>query len=144
MHGRRNFILTEAAAMIPLVRQLLVEVREGRARLAHLERQTHHGTPTDTNSSRREREQKICRDQLADALTELSRLGVEVSPGVRCEALFPFEHQWTGPKGDGKIRPAFFVFNDAQSTIDEWYFAGWPGDRRKVWPHWWQQFRAAA
>jgi hypothetical protein len=78
---------------------------------------------------------------LADALREASELGVEITPGVRCEALFSFDHQWIGPEGDNKIRPAYFVFNDAQATIEEWFFSGWPSDRRKVNPKWWHQFR---
>jgi hypothetical protein len=74
-------------------------------------------------------------------LSEAAYLGVEITPGVRCEALFPFEHQWVGPQGDNKIRPAYFVYNDVQDTIHEWFFSGWPNDRRHVNAAWWRQFR---
>jgi hypothetical protein len=66
-----------------------------------------------------------------------------ITPGVRCEALFPFLHKWTGGRGDGRIRKAYFVYSDEQETIARWFFAGWPHDRRQVWPHWWNSPCAA-
>jgi hypothetical protein len=141
---RRYFILTEAAAMAPLVRQMLIEIREARSRILHLHRELQRCSTDAGATARLGIECRFWHDKLDDVLRECDQLGIEISPGVRCEALFPFEHQWTGPRGDGRIRRAYFVFNDAQATITEWFFAGWPNDRRKVWPHWWTQFRTVA
>jgi hypothetical protein len=136
---RGTFILTEAAQRLPLVRRILRDVREARSRLSRIDR-TLAGVG-EASRRRIEIDREYFRQRLADALREASELGVEITPGIRCEALFAFDHQWVGPEGDNKIRPAYFVFNDAQSTIEQWFFSGWPSDRRKVNPKWWHQFR---
>jgi hypothetical protein len=138
---RGTFILTEAAERLPLVRRILRDVREARSRLSRIDRML---TGLGEEARRRmEFERETYRRTLAEALRESSELGVEITPGIRCEALFAFDHQWIGPEGDNKIRPAYFVYNDAQSTIEQWFFSGWPSDRRKVNPKWWHQFRQA-
>jgi hypothetical protein len=142
MHAaRKTFILTEAAATLPLVRVILRDIRDWRCRLSKVRRDA-LGRGADAerlmagSALFRQLERKV-----ADCLSEAERLGVRISDGVRCEALFPFEHRWVGPKGDGKLRLAWFAYNDASDTIDEWYFDGWPNDRRTVNPTWWHQFR---
>lgn len=144
MRKRTAFILTEAAATLPLVRQILIDIREARARLSRLDRQIQNKQTRSAARLRLRNQKSQWRARLDDCLGEARRLGIEVTPGIRCEAHFPFDHQWTGPAGDGKIRPAFFVYNDAQATIDEWFFAGWPGDRRKICPKWWKLYRQPA
>jgi hypothetical protein len=144
MKPRRYFLLTEAAAMLPLVRQILVDVREARARAAHLQHELARTDLGEADRAALAEQQRHWRDQLRGCLDEADRLGVEITAGIRCHALFPFEHQWIGPHGDGKIRSAFFLYNDAQPSITHWYFAGWPHDLRKVWPHWWKQHRNGA
>lgn len=146
---RGTFILTEAAQMLPLVRRILHDLREARSRLCQINRrlrQTALSEDRDAIDPEREAlvaERRLWREKLADCLAEAGFLGIEITSGVRCEALFPFEHQWIGPNGDGKLRPAYFVYNDAQNSITEWFFSGWPNDRRKVNPRWWRQFRPA-
>lgn len=132
---RGSFILTEAAQTLPLVRRILRDIREARSRLCRLER-SQRASASETAGERRR-----WRELLANCLSEAAYLGVEITPGVRCEALFPFEHQWVGPQGDNKIRPAYFVYDDAQATIHQWFFSGWPKDRRHVNSTWWRQFR---
>lgn len=132
---RGSFILTEAAQTLPLVRRILRDIREARSRLCRLDRSR------NVSSAERAAERRRWREQLAACLAEAVYLGIEITPGVRCEALFPFEHQWIGPQGDNKIRPAYFVYNDSQETICQWFFSGWPNDRRQVNPAWWRQFR---
>lgn len=139
--ARGAFILTEAAQMIPLIRRILRDVREARSRLCQIHRALAPLVEADRPDLVEER--RRWRRRLADCLAEAGCLGIEITPGVRCEALIPFEHQWIGPQGDGKIRPAYFVYNDAQNTITQWFFSGWPNDRRKVNPRWWGQFRPA-
>lgn len=127
---RRLFILTEAAATLPLVRRILVDVREARARLCRLKRGRPNGDERRDLSAR-----------LVELLAEAGRIGVEITPGVRCEALFPFEHQWIGPKGDGQLRLACFVYSDAEPTIRRWAFAGWLSEPRPCPAEWWRHFR---
>jgi hypothetical protein len=136
---RGTFILTEAAQTLPLVRRILRDVREARSRLCRLNR-VGVGTTEIARKAHQEERQRY-RQQLSACLEEAAGLGVEITPGVRCEALFAFNHQWVGPDGDFKIRPAYFVFGDACDTISEWYFSGWPSDRRRVNPKWWHQYR---
>lgn len=138
MQLERHFILTEAAAMVPLVRRILVDVREARARIARLRRERQDAELTKPDLARWRRRWRHWGRRLANCVDEACSLGVRITPGIRCEALFPFEHQWIGPAGDGKIRPAFFVYNDANPTIEEWIFAGWPNDRRTVCADWWK------
>lgn len=137
----RYFILTEAVRLIPLVRRILVEVREARAKLSRTNRllQRVDWTKEEELSLHQQRESAL--EQLQECLAEAQQLGVEITPGVRCEALFPFEHRWIGPYGDQKIRPAYFVYDDARSTITEWYFSGWPRDRRRIADVWWTVVR---
>lgn len=138
MDRQKYFILTEAAATVPLVRRILVDVRRLRAERSRLERsiRLEEGKGAD-------HEERLVhvRRELAACLAEARTLGVEITSGVRCEALFPFEHQWVGPSGDGRIRLAYFVYNDALPTIRHWFFAGWPNDRRCCAEIWWSQFR---
>src|SRR5690606_2218030 len=110
----RYFILTEAVRLIPLVRRILVEVREARAKLSRTNRllQRVDWTKEEELSLHQQRESAL--EQLQECLAEAQQLGVEITPGVRCEALFPFEHRWIGPYGDQKIRPAYFVYDDAR------------------------------
>lgn len=136
----RKFILTEAAAMVPLVRRILADVRECRCQIHALRRQLKkvEGTPaagliTDELSA--------VEDRLRDALGEAESLGIVITDGIRCEALFPFDHKWVGPAGDNKIRRAYFVYSDAQPGITQWFFDGWPHDRRELWPGWWDIYR---
>ena len=134
----RNFILTEAAQMLPLVRRILRDVRAARSRLSRIDRLLRQDA---TNRQRLREDRGFWRGELAAYLTEAAMLGVEITAGVRCEALFPFEHQWVGPQGDNKLRPAYFVYSDAEPTLKEWFFSGWPNDRRKINPKWWHQYR---
>lgn len=139
---QRCFILTEAAATLPLVRQILVDVREARARLSRLQRQLDAGLLDEAGRLAVVAEMKAWQCRLDSYQNEWEQLGIEVTPGVRCEAWFPFEHRWTGPGSDGKIRPARFVYCDSQPTIVEWFFNGWPNDRRQICPDWWHEYRA--
>lgn len=125
--------------MLTLVRQILRDVRETRSRINRLDRLCAVNKPARPEWLA---ERALCREQLRACLVEAESLGIEITPGVRCEALFPFQHQWVGPQGDNKLRPAYFVYSDAQTTITEWFFSGWPNDRRKVNPRWWRQFRS--
>lgn len=134
----RYFILAEAAKLVPLVRRILHDIREARAQLSKLDRMLERVDWTDEEEiSLRQRRSDVV-ERLQECLAEASQLGVEITPGIRCVALFPFEHRWIGPKGDGRIRPAYFVFDDAHPTITQWYFSGWPNDRRKVNEKWWK------
>jgi hypothetical protein len=137
----KTFILTEAAAMVPLVRRILRDIRASRARLSRIQRRLAQGRLTKAERDPLARESQDLRRNLAACLAEAESLGVEITPGVRCEALFPFEHQWIGPRGDGKLRPAYFVYSDAEPTIRKWFFSGWPRDRRVCSSHWWQTYR---
>lgn len=141
MKTQRYFILTEAAAMLPLVRQILIDVREARSRIARLRRERDRAELNNSERAMLNRQWRHWGRKLANCQDEAITLGVEITPGIRCEALFPFEHQWIGPAGDGKIRPAYFVYSDAHSTIREWFFDGWPNDRRPIWPSWWETYR---
>lgn len=133
MKTAKSFLLTEAAAMVPLVRRILRDVRSLRSELARRQ-----AGPSGALTAQRRR---ALESELAFCLEESARLGVEITPGVRCEALFPFEHRWIGAGGDGKLRPAYFVYNDANETIREWFFAGWPSERREPAPEWWTVYR---
>lgn len=144
MTTKKYFILTEAAAMVPLIRPILADVRETRARLTHRQRERSRAALTERQRADLDDEIVEMTRRLDTYVHEALSLGVEITPGVRCEALFPFEHQWTGPNGDGKIRAAYFVFSDGQETITQWFFRGWPDDRRDIWPHWWTQYRNSA
>lgn len=137
---RGTFILTEAARTLPLVRRILRDIRESRSRLCRFDRLANQLDEESFAVYANERTR--WRAKLAECLRESAELGIAITAGVRCEALFPFDHQWIGPQGDNKIRPAYFVFNDANGTIEEWFFSGWPNDRRKVNPKWWHQFRS--
>jgi hypothetical protein len=141
MKAQRYFILTEAAAMLPLVRRILIDIREARARIAHLRKLRGRAELTNAERATINRQWRHWGRKLANCQDEAITLGVEITSGIRCEALFPFEHQWIGPAGDGKIRTAYFVYSDAQTTIEEWYFDGWPSDRRPIWPSWWETYR---
>ena len=128
--------------MLPLVRRILSDVRTARCRQHYLERRLAGPGLTRSERGRFEDERADVRRRVDELLSESDHIGVEVTPGVRCEALFPFEHQWIGPQGDGKIRAAFFVYSDEHPTITDWFFKGWPDDRRKIWPQWWSMYRA--
>ncbi|MFO0944908.1 MAG: hypothetical protein U1D30_03010 [Planctomycetota bacterium] len=141
MKAERYFILTEAAEMIPVAQRLLVEVREARSRISLLRRQRERADLSAAERSQLVRGWRHWSRKLANCLDEAFGLGILITPGIRCEAHFPFEHQWVGPAGDGKLRPAFFVYSDANGTIEDWYFDGWPNDRRAVNPAWWTMFR---
>ena len=127
--------------MLPLVRRILQDIREARSRLCRLDREA-MGLD-DESLAGMNNQRTAWRAQLAECLRESAELGIAITAGVRCEALFPFDHQWIGPQGDNKIRPAYFVYNDANGAIEEWFFSGWPNDRRKVNPKWLHQFRTA-
>ena len=141
MRNNRLFILTEAAAMAPLLRKILVDLREARCRLSNLRRKLMRADLSKQGRIQAGRDEEAWRGKLLDCLAEADRLGVRITAGVRCEAHFPFEHKWIGPSGDDKIRPALFVYDDTQPTISEWIFDGWPKDRRKIWPSWWHIYR---
>ena len=141
MKSQRCFVLTEAAAMLPLIRRILTEVRSARSALSSTRRRLARFDLTKRERARLTQKEQAAQKTLTECLAEADKLGVLITPGVRCEALFPFEHQWIGPGADGKLRPAFFVYSDAKATITEWYFDGWPSDRRQVSSQWWQQFR---
>lgn len=134
MSSPKKFILTEAAAMVPLVRRILVDVRSCRAEISRLFRVVRNDA---SNSDARNRLRQR-REQLGACLREAKDLGVEISPGIRCEAFFPFDHQWIGRMGDRKLRPAYFLFSDAQPTITQWCFHGWPDHRMQVCEDWWK------
>lgn len=141
MTRKKKFILTEAAATIPLVKRILVDIRVARARLNSIHRLQR---TKKLNTAKRHElitESRNLRTTLRQLLDEAAALGVEVSEGVRCEALFAFEHQWIGPAGDHKIRPAYFAYSDALDTIREWFFADWPEHRHPPAATWWNQFR---
>ncbi|MGL5095794.1 MAG: hypothetical protein ACRDD1_09410 [Planctomycetia bacterium] len=144
MKTGRTFILTEAAAQVPLVRRILMDVRAERARLSFADRRLERSDLPAREQWRWAGLQSDARKALAELLEEARSLGALVTPGVRCEAWFPFLHRWTGPKGDGRLRPAYFVYNDSQPTICEWFFDGWPDDRRPVAPAWWGIQRRSA
>ena len=139
----RYFILTEAARLVPLVRGILVEIREARSRLSRLGRLLDRvdWTPDEELSLRQQREAAL--EQLQNCLGEASRLGVEITSGVRCEALFPFEHRWVGQFGDQQVRQAYFIYDDSKSALSQWFFSGWPRDRRPISKHWWTVTRPA-
>lgn len=141
MKAERYYILTEAGEMIPMARRLLVEIREARARISRLRRHRERSDITPAERAQILRGWRHWSRKLANCLDEAFGLGIVITPGIRCEAHFPFEHQWIGPAGDGKIRPAYFIYSDANGTIEEWYFDGWPDDRRPVNPAWWTMFR---
>ncbi len=141
MPALRTFVLTEAVQMIPLVQSILREVREVRSRMSKIERLLDAGEMIDARGNSLKRNLDTMRRRLALCLIEAREFGFLITDGVRCEALFPFEHRWVGPQGDGKLRPAYFVYNDAQDSISQWFFRGWPNDRRAVNPVWWTQFR---
>ena len=144
MKAKSFLILTEAAAMVPLVRRILVDVREARSRLCAIEHRCRRVEWTACERTELKRRGLYWRDRLSGCLAEAEQLGVAITPGVRCEALFPFEHQWIGARGDGKVRQAYFIYNDALPTIRYWYFSGWPKDRRRIAPHWWNHYRPTA
>lgn len=125
--------------MLPLVRRILVDLRRERSRLSRMSRSNQPSansrdrvTPSDFAATLK---------RIVELVGEIESLGLEVTPGVRCVALFPFLHRWAKPGGDGKIRQAFFVYSDANETIHEWFFDGWPRDRRRCSSAWWQQYR---
>lgn len=140
----RYFILAEAAKLVPLVRTILVQVRATRSRLSRLARLLDRVDWTDAQELELRQQRSESLETLQECLAEASRLGVEITPGIRCEALFPFEHRWTGPFGDYRIRPAYFVYNDSQPSISQWFFSGWPKDRREIAEHWWSVTRPTA
>lgn len=141
MDSERRFILTEAVAMLPLVRRILTDVRESRCRLCRLRRQLERADHPGSEQVRMKDLARHWQVRLDDCLSEAGVLGIRITPGVRCEAHFPFDHQWIGPASDGKIRPACFVYRDAEPTIGEWIFDGWPSGRRRIWPDWWRVYR---
>ena len=143
MTTERYFLLPEAADMAPFIRRLLVDIRTSRARLSLSDRLLERVDLAPSRRATEEAELRDCRRRLGESVAEAARLGVVITPGIRCEALFPFRHRWTGPHGDGAIRDAYFVFNDAEPSVYRWYFAGWPSDRREVWPHWWHATRVS-
>lgn len=136
---KETFILTEAAEMLPLVRRILRDIRQARSQISRCRRR-----PASVGTGAIHTvvdERRRWQDRLDLCLAEAAQLGIEITPGVRCEALFPFHHQWVGEEGDQKIRPAYFVYSDAEPTIRSWFFSGWPHDRRAVNARWWHQFR---
>lgn len=139
MTGKRYFLLTDALAMLPLVRPILIDVRQARASLASIARRLDRADAADPLELLQK--QAAQAKLLRECLDEAKRLGIRISDGVRCEAYFPFEHKWTGPKGDGRVRPACFVYSDAGDGIHEWFFEGWPNDRKSIPRTWRRLFR---
>ncbi|QDU61550.1 hypothetical protein Pan216_24110 [Planctomycetes bacterium Pan216] len=138
MIKRRTFTLSDATAMLPLISRVVKDIRGERSRLAKLARRLERADLSRADRELLQSERRRSRRLLTDHLAEANGLGVEITNGVRCEALFPFEHKWTGSHGDQRLRDAYFVYQDAQGTIREWYFSGWPNQRHLV-PQRWQQ-----
>lgn len=127
--------------MTPLVRQILRDVRETRCRLNAIARSQKQRGLTPKRRHDLQHQVRVNRGVLRQALDEATELGIEITDGVRCEALFPFEHRWIGVAGDGRIRSAYFVYSDGSDTIREWCFASWPDFRHPPAAIWWNQFR---
>lgn len=128
---KREFVLGEAEAMVPLIRHILCEVTEHYSRLQHMNRKVrllHDCRRSTKYQIRRQyhaaiRDQRVAEEQLQEAVSELDELGVVLLDPVQGVAGLPF--LWSLTTDAKSIRPAYFLLklvDDPERGIRSWRF----------------------
>ena len=134
---KRKFLLTEAEAMAPYVRALLVDLTAAKSRMVHWDRQVQKLSAQRAEPlSRALCERGWAAEALDAASAELQSLGVRLIDPVLGSAGFPF--RWSKNRRSRRIRQAVFLLkldDDAAKGIHTWRFCG-EDEERRVPPHW--------
>lgn len=144
----REFVFSEAQAMVPLVRSILGDVVTHYGRLAELEERYYllRGCRRGDYELRRqfyavEDDLRAARDHFDAAVEELEGLGAELIDPVKGIAGFAFN--WSPRVGSSRIRRATFLLklsDDPSIGIKRWRFEGERTEHR-VPRHWAEDVR---
>lgn len=145
---KRQFVLAEAEAMIPLARQVLADVTTAYAKDRSLSRRVEivAGCRRSAKYEVRRRHQGLqqqhddAQRRLAQATDELEQLGLVLIDPVHGIAGFPF--LWATEQNSKKIRQALFLlrlWDEPEDGLRFWRFEAESRDR-KVPVHWREEF----